>query len=123
VHGNSGRNPINTFSKQQVEAVKKFVENFGEAHGLPLPGRLPKTKRQWYLYEQIRPFCKTNLAADFTCPKPNIPKPSGSSEDTVTSQSRSGQNEQCTSKGTKRKCSSCKQVGHTKRTCRSKEAL
>lgn len=59
-------------------------------------------KRQWYLYEQIRPFCKTNLAADFTCPKPNVPKPSGSSEDTVTSQSRSGQNEQCTSKGTKR---------------------
>ena len=80
-------------------------------------------KRQWYLYEQIRPFCKTNLAADFTCPKPNVPKPSGSSEDTVTSQSRSGQNEECTSKGTKRKCSSCKQVGHTKRTCRSKEAL
>ena len=32
--------------------------------------------RQWYLYEQIRPFVQTNLAKDFTCPKPNVPKPS-----------------------------------------------
>ena len=26
-------------------------------------------QRQWYLYEQIRPLCGSNLAADLTCPK------------------------------------------------------
>ena len=34
--------------------------------------------RQWYLYEQIRPFVQSNLAKDFTCPKPFIPKPCSS---------------------------------------------
>ena len=34
--------------------------------------------RQWYLYEQIRPFVQSNLAKDFTCPKPLIPKPCSS---------------------------------------------
>ena len=32
-------------------------------------------KRQWYLYDQIRPFCASTLQADFTCPKPTIPRP------------------------------------------------
>lgn len=31
--------------------------------------------RQWYLYEQIRPFCKNNLSADFTCPRASCDKP------------------------------------------------
>ena len=34
-------------------------------------------QRQWYLYEQIRPFCKSALSADYTCPKPSCPKPGG----------------------------------------------
>ena len=28
-------------------------------------------QRQWYLYERIRPFCSSTLAADLTCPKPS----------------------------------------------------
>ena len=32
-------------------------------------------KRQWYLYDEIRPFCSTNLAKDSTCPKPLVPRP------------------------------------------------
>ena len=32
-------------------------------------------QRQWYLYEQVRPFCHSNLAKDLTCPKPTVPKP------------------------------------------------
>jgi len=32
-------------------------------------------QRQWYMFEQIRPFCKSNLTADITCPQPNCPKP------------------------------------------------
>ena len=38
--------------------------------------------RQWYLYENIRPFCGSVLASDMTCPVPSIPKP-GSTNDTV----------------------------------------
>lgn len=34
--------------------------------------------RQWYLYEQIRAFVQSNLAKDFTCPKPLISKPMSS---------------------------------------------
>ena len=29
-------------------------------------------KRQWYLYEQIRPFCQSTLQADLTCPHPIV---------------------------------------------------
>ncbi len=36
-------------------------------------------KRQWYLFDEIRQFCSTNLAKDITCPKPLVPKP-GSTE-------------------------------------------
>ena len=32
-------------------------------------------QRQWYLYEHIRLFCKSNLSADCTCPQPSCPKP------------------------------------------------
>ena len=32
-------------------------------------------QRQWYLYEQIRPFCHSNLTKDITCPKPTVSKP------------------------------------------------
>ena len=39
-------------------------------------------KRQWYLYEQIRPFCPTTLQADYTCPKPTVPKPESDGNDT-----------------------------------------
>lgn len=76
-------------------------------------------KRQWYLYEQIRVFCKTNLAADFTyMPKTmcsetkyhfrydNYPEPS--------EQQTTGLHESASTtvkKGTKRKCSICKQFG------------
>ena len=44
---------------------------------------LPKgldAKRQWYLYDEIRPFCSTNLAKDVTCPKPSVPRPDAAPE-------------------------------------------
>ena len=31
--------------------------------------------RQWYLFEQVRQFCNSNLAKDLTCPKLTVPKP------------------------------------------------
>ena len=32
------------------------------------------SNRQWYLYQQIRQYCRTEAAKDLTCPKPNCPK-------------------------------------------------
>lgn len=31
--------------------------------------------RQWYLYDNIRQFCSSNLAKDITCPLPSVPRP------------------------------------------------
>ena len=83
-------------------------------------------QRQWYLYEQIQPFCKSNLTADITCPQPNCPKPAPKVAQPASkeAQSASTSTEQTppvlsspTKKGTKRKCSKCHQPGHTKRMC------
>ena len=54
-------------------------------------------KRQWYLFEQIRPHCKTNLSKDLTCPQPSAPKNSvipHNSDDEV------GDNQPCKKKET-----------------------
>lgn len=39
---------------------------------IPAPGL--DAQRQWYLFDQIREFCKEECA-DLVCPKPDIPKP------------------------------------------------
>ena len=86
---------------------------------------LPKgldIERQWYLYERIRPFCLSNLSADLTCPKPQLPKTQHSqpsrqypTDDNITSSTSP-----LPRAGTKRCCSVCKGSGHTKRTCPSR---
>ena len=53
--------------------------------------------RQWYLYQEIWPFCYDNK--DITCPKPIVPKP----EITIVELFNKT-----------RKCSYCKQTGHEK---------
>ena len=40
---------------------------------------------QWYLYENIRQHCHSNLEADITCPKPTLPKPHGQASNMVAS--------------------------------------
>ena len=87
-------------------------------------------KRQWYLYEQIRPFRPSNLQADFTYPKPKVSKrttdksshPSKSNAASATSMKRkhvettppSGSESQVPPKKA-RKCSACGQTGHNVR--------
>jgi len=41
-----------------------------------IPSKGIDLHRQWYLYEQIREFCKTGTQ-DLVCPKPRYPKPKG----------------------------------------------
>ena len=72
-------------------------------------------ERQWYLFEQIRPHCKSTLAADLTCPKPSLPKPT---QRPVTATNSGVPSEL----GRKRKCTICQVPGHTKRNCPSKDS-
>ena len=45
-HGNSGKLPKHSCTFEQVEEVKRFIENYARAHGLPVPGRLPNAKNK-----------------------------------------------------------------------------
>lgn len=62
------------------EKVNVFKKDVNESS---LRGRQPTeitpsgldAKRQWYLYDEIRPFCSNNLAKDITCPKPSVARP------------------------------------------------
>ena len=72
-------------------------------------------ERQWYLYEQIRPFCPDE-DMDSTCPLPTVPK------------SSSRHNTPCPEETTtqppakrKRQCGTCRQEGHNSRSCPNKE--
>ena len=73
--------------KQNVSSEAMVVNVLKVDHQTILEAGMPELshvkgldpQRQWYLYEQIRPFCKTTLAADFTSPKPSCEKPGGQS--------------------------------------------
>ena len=94
-----------------------------------------EANRQWYLYEQICPFCATTLQSDFTCHKPTVPKPSSENVDSyilrspVSSQRKRrapekleseiifsyGSQDAVTSAKKARKCTLCGICGHNKR--------
>ena len=84
--------------------------------GMPEKTVIPgmSLERQWYLYEQIRPHCKSTLAADITCPKPSLPKQKTTTARPVAA---SADAEVSSGSGRKRKCTQCNLPGHTKRTC------
>ena len=72
--------------------------------------------RQWYLFE---PFCRSNLAADMTCPKPTVPKPGLDSSAGSTSRKRTVTLSELPETPTqkrkrKRLCSHCRSNTHLK---------
>ena len=72
-------------------------------------------KRQWYLYEEISPFCSSSETASITCTHPTQPKPiSTTNSDLLSDPMAGGPTEERV--GVKRKptCSHCHQEGHTK---------
>ena len=63
------------FSEEKVGIFKKDVRSpRGQKPIKIIPTGLD-AKRQWYLYDEIRPFYSTNLANDITCPRPLVARP------------------------------------------------
>jgi hypothetical protein len=59
--------------EEEVDILFHPVPNEAFPDEIPPLGLQPQ--RQWYLYDNIQQFCSSNLAADITCPKPNVPRP------------------------------------------------
>ena len=87
-------------------------------------------KRQWYLYEKIRPFCIEEKNKDKTCPLPSCPNPCNSTQGTpeppsislpplTTSAISSPQSDKTDPPPAKRPrtCRNCGKTGHNARTC------
>jgi hypothetical protein len=85
------------------------------------PQILPKgldLARQWYLHEKIAPFCSSTLSASISCPRPQLPKPSEVDKGNPPTFSRPAvASTPRNPAGSKRTCSHCRIIGHTKCTC------
>ena len=44
VHGNTRKRPYNRTDSDEIEKVKRFIEQFADNHAMPLPGRHPTHK-------------------------------------------------------------------------------
>ena len=75
-------------SEPGVVTVREYADSTEEkvkkgTNATSLRGKRPNSitpkgldaKRQWYLYDEIRDFCSSNLAKDRTCPLPSVPRP------------------------------------------------
>ena len=75
-------------------------------------------ERQWYLHDQIGPFCPEN-DRNITCPFPTVPKP-------VSRQATLDPGNAITASNSPpakhaRECRTCKKTGHNSRSCPNKE--
>ena len=79
-----------------------------ELPSLIVPSGLP-LKRQWYLYRQIRNYCRDGTE-DLTCPKPSASLNTTNTTNTTTSAPEPP--------AKRRKCGKCGETGHTRRSCK-----
>ena len=109
---------VRTLANSPELVVTISSENAIDIHKLPhevIPMGLD-LKRQWYLYEEISPFCSSPETASITCPRPTQPKSNLTSVSDLPSDPMASAptTQQChTIVKRKRTCSHCHQ-GHTK---------
>ena len=87
-----------------------------ELPSLIKPTGLPLT-RQWYLYNQIREYCRDGTQ-DITCPKPSVPVSAEPSNNEDGPEERSDISSAPPTKKARR-CGLCGNPGHTRRTCKN----
>ena len=74
--------------------------------------------RQWYLYQQIREFCRDGTE-DLVCPKPNVPPATNELPQHSDEGDSSGRAVAPTAKRVRR-CGNCGNAGHTRRNCKER---
>ena len=107
---------VQTLADSLEIAVTISSKNTVDIHKLPRE-MIPKglnLKCQWYLYDEISPFCWSSETASITCPHPTQPKPnSTSNSDLLSDPMAGGPTEERAGVKCKWNCSHCHQ-GHTK---------
>ena len=99
----------------KINILKSEHNNFPGFPDEILPPGLD-LNREWYLYEHVRPHCKSTLAADITCPKPSQPK-SSQHKPSQGGTSTSAEDETAIPPAKRRLCGICRQPGHNKKSC------
>ena len=114
--------------KQYSDSVSTTFSILKDSEWVPSAEDLPPTippsglsnNRQWYLYRQIREFCREGTE-DETCPKPALPPPEElpqveqAEEEALETVPAS----QAPKRPCPRRCGKCGETGHTRRTCTS----
>ncbi len=112
-------------TEHEINLLKHpWAPNSADLPSIVLPKSL-SLERQWYLYNQIRPYCP-DLERDLACPLPSVPLPSSRPcspllpplSTIATNSTEVCDAEVCPPPQKKQRiCSLCKEVGHNKRTC------
>ena len=121
----SSSTPGSVFVKEHSDSTEVRIDLLKDswspdAHELPrlTPPRGLSADRQWYMFEQIRPFCPDD-DKDVTCPKPSVPKPGRAT--TPAPVPPELENEHTPSPAKRRRtCGTCREEGHDSRTCPNK---
>ena len=105
-------------SSFKLQADNSWVPTADELPPLITPLGLSK-ERQWYLYNQIREFCRAGTE-DLVCPLPSRPL-EGCDENQHEVESEEESEAQVPPAKRVRKCGLCGNPGHTRRTCDQRE--
>ena len=121
--------PGHVFVKERSDTVERDIDLLKEPWTPDVdakPGVIPpkglSPDRQWYLYEQIRPFCPPD-DQDSVCPLPSVPRPGGSKRGTPHPEGALPDPDPPASPPPpkrQRTCGICHTVGHDRRSCPDK---
>ena len=73
------------------------------------------SKRQWYLYDNIREHCPNELCKNAVCPHPTVPRPTESTSNKTMPLSPITDPEPLS-----KRCRICQETGHNSRSCNNK---
>ena len=120
-------NPGEITKKVYSDSVSTTFQMLADEDWCPRSHELPRIvspaglspARQWYLYQQIREYCRIGTE-DLTCPKPTIYLQSTESHDHQPSSDDADIPSNGPPPKRARRCGKCGGVGHTRRTCKDK---
>ena len=109
-------------AERDIDLLKELWTPDEDAKPDVIPPKGLSHNRQWYLYEQIRPFCPPD-DQDSVCPLPSVPRPGGSKRGTPHPEEALPDPDPPASPPPpkrQRTCGICHAVGHDRRSCPDK---